>query len=56
MKKNSALFRRYSAAIAAHGTCRDDIVGFCAMCAIAAIARYRAAKWLLLTVRWLAQN
>ena len=36
---------RYFAAIAAHGTCRDDIVGFCTMCAIAAIARYRAAKW-----------
>ena len=39
-EKNSALFCRYSGAIAPQIACRDDIA-LC--CAIAAIARYRAA-------------
>jgi hypothetical protein len=40
-KKNSALFCRYSAAMAARKTWHDDIAHFCA---IAAITRYSAAK------------
>jgi hypothetical protein len=41
MEKNSALFCRYSTAIAVRKTWRDDIDHFYA---IAAIARYSAAK------------
>jgi len=42
-EKNSALFCRYSGAIAPQIACRDDIALCCAIAAIAAIARYRAA-------------
>ena len=42
-EKNSALFFRYSGAIAPQIACRDDIALCCAIAAIAAIARYRAA-------------
>jgi hypothetical protein len=39
MEKNSALIARYSTLIAAPSICRNDILLFCAIGAIAAIAR-----------------
>jgi len=44
MEKNSALFSRYSAAIAGRSKCRDAIANFHAIGAIGAISRYCAAK------------
>ena len=44
MKKNSALFSRYSAAIVGRSKCRDAIVNFHAIGATNAIPRYCAAK------------